>query len=141
MVAGSDSTSSTIRVIVRIDSTGYLPTLVSPESITASGSVEYRVGDIGGLGPGGPGLVIIESSIWVATMTGLAFSRHSWTALFCTTGTRSSGSSAPRSLRATMIPSKAAATASRLATASGSSSFVITASQTPRPLHNLSDED
>ncbi len=34
---------------------------------------------------------IIESSIWVATMTGLACSRHSCTARFCTSGTCSSG--------------------------------------------------
>ena len=45
---------------------------------------------------------IIESSIWVATMTGLACSRHSCTARFCTSGTCSSGISTPRSPRATM---------------------------------------
>jgi hypothetical protein len=39
--------------------------------------------------------VIIESSTWVATMTGLAARRASSTACFCTIGTCSSGSSTP----------------------------------------------
>ena len=39
------------------------------------GAVEHRVGDVGGLGAGRRGLEIIDSSIWVATMTGLALRR------------------------------------------------------------------
>ena len=57
---------------------------------------------------------IIDSSIWVATMTGLAVSRAISTARFCTIGTCSSGSSTPRSPRATMMPSKASTISSRL---------------------------
>ena len=38
---------------------------------------------------------IIDSSIWVATMTGLAFSLAIWMARFWTSGTSSSGSSTP----------------------------------------------
>ena len=47
--------------------------------------------------------MIIDSSIWVATMTGLARRGTTWTARFCTSGTCSSGISTPRSPRATMI--------------------------------------
>ncbi len=51
-------------------------------------------------------LSIIESSIWVATMTGLALRLASLMACFWTRGTRSRGISTPRSPRATMMPSK-----------------------------------
>ena len=79
----------------------------------------------------GRGLTIIESSIWVATITGFAFSRHRWIARFCTSGTRSSGISTPRSPRATISPSKASTTASMSSTASGFSSFAITGTRCP----------
>ena len=75
--------------------------------------------------------VIIDSSIWVATITGLALSRHICTARFCTTGTCSSGISTPRSPRATIIPSKASTISSRRSTASGFSSFAITGRRMP----------
>ena len=52
-------------------------------------------------------LVIIDSIIWVATITGLALRRHSSIRRFCTIGTFSSGYSTARSPRATMTPSKA----------------------------------
>ena len=70
--------------------------------------------------------MIIDSSIWVATMTGLLRSRAAWIARFCTSGTSSSGSSTPRSPRATMIASNASTIASRFSTASGFSSFAMT---------------
>ncbi len=72
-------------------------------------------------------------------MTGLAFSRAIWTARFCTSGTCSSGSSTPRSPRATMMPSKARTIASRLSTASGFSSLAITGSRAPVLVHDLVD--
>ena len=68
----------------------------------------------------------MESSIWVATITGLAFSRAIWMARFCTSGTSSSGTSTPRSPRATMMPSKARMMDSSASTASGFSSLAIT---------------
>ncbi|SLH97934.1 Uncharacterised protein [Mycobacteroides abscessus subsp. abscessus] len=64
-------------------------------------------------------------------MTGLAFSRAIWIARFCTSGTCSSGSSTPRSPRATMIASKASTMASRLSMASGFSSLPITGTRRP----------
>ena len=71
-------------------------------------------------------LVIIDSSIWVATMTGLLRSRAAWIARFCTSGTCSRASSTPRSPRATMTASNASTMASRLSTASGFSSLAMT---------------
>ena len=67
----------------------------------------------------GRGALIIDSSIWVATMTGRAFSRVSSMARFWTIGTCSRGSSTPRSPRATMMPSKASTISSRRSTACG----------------------
>jgi hypothetical protein len=54
----------------------------------------------------GIGLSIIDSSIWVATITGLAAARHLRTSRFWIGGTFCTGSSTPRSPRATMIPSE-----------------------------------
>src|SRR6185312_4997575 len=77
------------------------------------------------------GALIIDSSIWVATMTGLAACRASLIARFWTSGTCSSGYSTPRSPRATMIPSNAATTSSSAATAWGFSTFAISGKRTP----------
>jgi hypothetical protein len=74
---------------------------------------------------------IIESSICVATITGLAFSRQSCTACFCTSGTWSSGSSTPRSPRATITPSNASTIASSWRTASGFSTLARTGRRMP----------
>ena len=79
----------------------------------------------------GRGAEIIDSSIWVATMTGLAQRRAAVTICFCTSGTSSSGSSTPRSPRATMKASKASMISSRLATACGFSSLAMTGTRRP----------
>ena len=110
------SVFSTIRAIVSTVSTGYSPTLVSPDSITASAPSRIGVGDVGCLGPGRAGCGDHRSSIWVATITGFAQRRAAVTICFCTSGTSSSGSSTPRSPRATMIASKASMISSRWST-------------------------
>ena len=135
-VAGPASTASTISAIVRTVLIGYRPTLVSPDSMTASvpSSTAFATSEVSARV--GRELEIIESSIWVATMTGLAFSRAIWMARFCTSGTFCRGSSTPRSPRATMIPSKARTMASRLSTASGFSSLAITGTR-PRPVLSM----
>ena len=74
---------------------------------------------------------IIDSSTWVATMTGLALRRAISIARFCTSGTSSSGISTPRSPRATMIPSKAITISRRLATACGFSILAMTGTRVP----------
>ena len=92
-----------IRSIVRTAPIGCAPTEVSPDSITASAPSRTALATSEASARVGRELVIIDSSIWVATMTGLLRSRAAWTARFCTSGTCSSGSSTPRSPRATMI--------------------------------------
>ncbi len=56
-------------------------------------------------------------------MTGLPASRHIWIACFWTIGTCSSGSSTPKSPRATITPSKASTIPARLSTAWGFSTL------------------
>ena len=113
------SVDSMMRAIVRTVSIGYAPTLVSPESITASvpSSTAFATSDASARV--GRGAEIIDSSIWVATMTGLALRRAFSTMSFWTIGTSSSGSSTPRSPRATMTLSNASMTSSRFSTAWG----------------------
>ena len=65
-----------IWAIVLTVRTGYLPTLVSPESITASAPSSTALATSDASARVGREFSIIESSIWVATMTGLAYSRH-----------------------------------------------------------------
>ena len=120
-----------MRAIVLTASSGYLPTDVSPESITASAPSRTALATSDASARVGREFSIIDSSIWVATMTGLAFSLAIWMARFCTSGTSSSGSSTPRSPRATMIASKASTIASRLSMASGFSSLAMTGTRRP----------
>ena len=102
-----------IRSIVRTAPIGCAPTEVSPDSITASAPSSTALATSEASARVGREFTIIDSSIWVATMTGLLRSRAAWIARFCTSGTCSSGSSTPRSPRATMMPSKASTMASR----------------------------
>jgi hypothetical protein len=64
-----------------------LPTLVSPDSITASAPSSTALATSLASARVGREAPIIDSSIWVATMTGLACSRQACTARFCTSGT------------------------------------------------------
>ncbi len=63
--------------------------------------------------------MIIDSSIWVATITGFALRRALSMMSFWWIGTSSSGHSTPRSPRATMTPSKASTISSMLSIAWG----------------------
>ncbi len=120
-----------IRAMVSTVWTGYSPTLVSPDSITASAPSSTAFATSEASARVGAGLEIIDSSIWVATMTGLALRRAFWTTSFCRNGTSSSGHSTARSPRATMKPSKAAITSSRFSIACGFSILAMTGSITP----------
>ena len=70
-------------------------------------------------------------------MTGLACRRASSTARFCTSGTSSSGSSTPRSPRATMMPSNASTISSRFSTACGFSILAMTGQADALLVHDL----
>ena len=87
----------------------------------------------------GIGLSIMLSSIWVATITGLAAARQSRPSRFWIGGTFCTGSSTPRSPRAIMMPSETARMASKVRTAAGFSIFdriaARPAHQAPRLLH------
>ena len=125
------SVFSMIRAMVRTHSIGYSPTLVSPESITASAPSSTALAQSEASARVGLGALIIDSSTWVATITGLALRRHISVARFCTIGTCSRGSSTPRSPRATMMPSKASTISARFSTACGFSIFAITGTWMP----------
>ena len=69
------SVDAMIRAIVSTVSTGYSPTLVSPDSITASAPSSTALATSEASARVGRGVEIIDSSIWVATMTGFALRR------------------------------------------------------------------
>ena len=81
------STARAIRSIVRTASTGYAPTAVSPESITAD--VPSRIAFATSLASArvGSACSIIDSSICVAVITGLPASRQRRMIRFCSSGT------------------------------------------------------
>ncbi len=69
-------------------SIGYAPTLDSAESMTASAPSRIALATSEASARVGRELVIIDSIIWVATITGLALRRHSSSKRrFCTIGT------------------------------------------------------
>ncbi len=80
----------------------------------------------------GRGLRIMESSIWVAVITGLAATMHLLIRIFCTLGTISGLVSMPRSPRATMMPSAASMIESMFFTASGFSILAMTGVTRPK---------
>ena len=70
------SVDSTMRAMVCTVTTGYSPTLVSPESMTASAPSRTALATSEVSARVGTGLWIIDSSICVATMTGFAMRRR-----------------------------------------------------------------
>ncbi len=115
-----------IRTIIFTASTGCFPTAVSAESMTASVPSKMALATSEASARVGRLCSTIDSSIWVAVMTGFPAARASRIIRFWSTGTRSGGSSTPRSPRATMMPSAAARIASRFSTAWGFSILAMT---------------
>ena len=105
--------------------------LVSAESIRASAPSRTALATSDASALVGRFRSTIDSSISVATITGLACRRHRPMACFCTSGTRSRAVSTPRSPRATMMPSNASITASSRSRASGRSSLAMTGTRMP----------
>ena len=71
----------------------------------------------------GCGCSVIDSSIWVAVMTGLPAALAAAMKRFCSSGTCGAGNSTPRSPRATMMPSAIAKMSAKASTASCFSSL------------------
>ena len=137
----SRSAALMMRLIVATAWTGYSPTLVSADSISASAPSSTALATSEASARVGRGAEIIDSSIWVATMTGLAWSLACSTIRFWAIGTCSSGSSTPRSPRATMIPSKASTISGSASMAWGFSIFAISGSRTPCLVHDPPGRD
>ena len=94
-----------IRAIVCNVSTGYFPEAVSPLSIMQS--VPSKIAFAMSLASArvGRGLIIIDSNICVAVITGFPALLHFSIKRFCTIGTSSAGISTPKSPLATITPS------------------------------------
>ena len=102
-----------MRFIVVTASSGYWPEALSADSITASAPSNTAVATSETSARVGTGVVIIDSSICVATTTGLPRRRARRVIVFCRPGTCSSGISTPRSPRATITASATARISSR----------------------------
>ena len=122
-----------IRCIVSTASTGYFPPAVSPESMTASAPSITALATSLASARVGRGLRIIESSIWVATITGLPCTRHFSMISFWTIGTSSVFISTPRSPRATIMPSPTESISSIFSTDCLVSIFAIIFAFAPAP--------
>src|SRR5579862_2826345 len=107
-------------------STGYSPTAVSPERITAE--VPSRIALATSLASARVGSAewIIDSSICVAVITGFPSSSDFVMIRFCSSGTSAAPISTPRSPRATITASVSARMSSSASIASAFSIFAIT---------------
>ena len=99
------------------DSTGYLPMADSPESMTQSVPSRIALATSVASALVGRRWVVMDSSIWVAVITGFPFRlarcmRCFWAKAIC-----SMGISTPRSPRAIMMPSAASRMLSKLSLA------------------------
>ena len=108
-----------MRAIVSTVSTGYFPTALSPESMTASVPSRIALATSEASALVGRGFSIMLSSIWVAVITTLPAALAIAMIRFWTIGTSSVPISTPRSPRATITPSVAARMASRFSIACG----------------------
>ena len=99
------SASSAAEAITRTASTGNQPVAVSPESISASVPSSTAFATSATSARVGSRERNIDSSIWVAVMTGLPSSLLLAMIFFCQNGTPYLSMFTPKSPRATMMPS------------------------------------
>mmetsp|Transcript_10422 Transcript_10422/g.47034 ORF Transcript_10422/g.47034 Transcript_10422/m.47034 type:complete len:301 (+) Transcript_10422:843-1745(+) len=99
------SASSQMPAMISTASRGYAPAAVSPESITQSVPSRTALATSVASARVGRGAPVMDSSIWVAVMTGLPLRLAFRIIIFWTQNIRSRGISMPRSPRATMTPS------------------------------------
>ena len=105
--------------IIDTASTGYWPAADSADSMIASAPSNTAIDTSDTSARVGTGAVIIDSSIWVATTTGLPARRQARVICFWMPGTASIGISTPRSPRATMTASESSMISASRATAAG----------------------
>ena len=105
---GCFSTCSAMLTSWSIQRSGYFPTVVSPDNITASTSSKTALATSVTSARVGIGFEIIDSSKCVATITLFPCSEQDRTIFRCTVGTVWIGISIPRSPRATITPSTSA---------------------------------
>src|SRR3990172_1020014 len=105
---------------------GYFPTAVSPDNIIASVPSTIALATSEASARVGLGCCIIDSSIWVAVITGIVSSLHRLMISFWMIGTCSREISTPRSPLATIIPSATFNISSKFSMASGFSIFAMT---------------
>ena len=98
------STPKIISFIFFTTSHGYFPTDVSPESIIPSAPSITELATSLTSAREGVRLLIIDSIIWVAIITGIPAFLHFETNIFWFNGTSSAGISIPKSPLATIIP-------------------------------------
>ena len=123
------SVRSAIAAIISIAPTGYLPTALSWDSITASVPSRIALATSATSARVGRDEDTIESSIWVAVIDGRASAPASAITCFCTIGTSSMRISMPRSPRATITQSAARTISSARWTACGFSILAISGSR------------
>ncbi len=116
---------------VRTHWTGYLPTVDSPLSITASACSKAAFATSVTSARVGMGFEIMDSSMWVATMTGRSTRRHFLMMRRWMMGSSSMGHSMPRSPRAIMMPWDSSMMESMLLTASWCSILAMARAELP----------
>ena len=131
------SARSAIRAIISTVSTGNRPVAVSAESMIASAPSKMAVATSLTSARVGRRWSTMDSSIWVATITGTLPSRAWRITSFWMTGTSSSGTSTPRSPRATITASTRARMPARLPTISARSSLATMGRSAPCSRRNL----
>mmetsp|Transcript_12870 Transcript_12870/g.40647 ORF Transcript_12870/g.40647 Transcript_12870/m.40647 type:complete len:223 (+) Transcript_12870:571-1239(+) len=107
-----------MRAIISTACVGHAPFAVSPDSMTQSDPSSTALATSVASARVGRGLVIIESSICVAVITGLPTRLHLLIIIFCAANTFSIGISEPRSPRATITPSTTSKISSKLSSPS-----------------------
>ena len=143
--AGSSNMAPSARraifAIARTAVAGFLPTLVSSESMTAS--VPSQTAPATSVASARVGLdeETIDSIICVAVIAGLPAAAHSRSIILCRSGTWSKGISIPRSPRAIITASETSIISLKFSSASGFSIFATIPTWGARRLRTLRSEE
>jgi hypothetical protein len=108
------SVAAAMRASVATASSGNFPTADSAESMTASVPSKTALATSVASARVGRRLVVMDSNIWVAVITGFPARLARAIRFFCVSAMPSRGTSTPKSPRATMTPSAAAKISSKV---------------------------